>query len=139
MFCAVSALLRALTEEEAIAHACVSKSRYHEVKKHLLEIIVLPPKNGIGGKSKKRCWSLRENDRYDTIYGVSGNVQVSVRRKRKDKIVTKRDALNGKPYAGNPHARFEEGASASENTEAECSAPPNGQCQFPIGNCQHWN
>ena len=48
-FCAVSALLRALTEEETIAHACVSKSRYHEVKKHLLEIIVLPPKNGIGG------------------------------------------------------------------------------------------
>jgi hypothetical protein len=74
VFCVVSALLRALTEEEAIAHACVSKSRYHEVKKHLLEIIVLPPKNGIGGKSKKRCWSLRENDRYDTIYGVSGNV-----------------------------------------------------------------
>ena len=47
-FCAVSALLRALTEEEAIAHACVSKSRYHEVKKHLLEIIVLPPRTGIG-------------------------------------------------------------------------------------------
>ena len=51
----LSALLRELTEDEAIAHACVSKSRYHEVKKHLLEIIVLPPKNGIGGKSKKRC------------------------------------------------------------------------------------
>ena len=52
-FCAVSGLLRALTEEETIAHACVSKSRYHEVKKHLLEIIVLPPKNGIGGKIEK--------------------------------------------------------------------------------------
>ena len=52
VFCVVSALLRSLTEEEAIAHACVSKSRYHEVKKHLLEIIVLPPKNGIGGNER---------------------------------------------------------------------------------------
>ena len=77
-FSAVSALLRALTEEEAIAHACVSKSRYHEVKKHLLEIIVLPPRTGIGKKSKKRCWSLRENDRYDTICGVDGKVYFSV-------------------------------------------------------------
>ena len=51
-FCAVSALLRALTEEEAIAHACVSKSRYHEVKKHLLEIIVLPPKTASAGNRK---------------------------------------------------------------------------------------
>ena len=72
----LSALLRELTEEEAIAHACVSKSRYHEVKKHLLEIIVLPP--SIGKKSKKRCWSLRENDRYDTICGVNGKVYFSV-------------------------------------------------------------
>ena len=77
MFCAVSALLRELTEEEAIAHACVSKSRYHEVKKHLLEIIVLPPRTGIGKKSKKRCWSLRENDRYDIICGVNGKVYFS--------------------------------------------------------------
>ena len=73
----LSALLRELTEEEAIAHACVSKSRYHEVKKHLLEIIVLPPRTGIGKKSKKRCWSLRENDRYDTIRSVNGNVYFS--------------------------------------------------------------
>ena len=74
----LSALLRELTEEEAIAHACVSKSRYHEVKKHLLEIIVLPPRTGIGKKkSKKRCWSLRENDRYDIICGVNGNVYFS--------------------------------------------------------------
>ena len=74
----LSALLRALTEEEAIAHACVSKSRYHEVKKHLLEIIVLPPRTGIRKKSKKRCWSLRENDRYDTMCGVDGKVYFSV-------------------------------------------------------------
>ena len=73
-FCAISALIRELTEEEAIAHACVSKSCYHEFKKHLLEIIVLPPRTAIGKKSKKRCWSLRENDRYDNICGVSGNV-----------------------------------------------------------------
>ena len=73
----LSALLRELTEEEAIAHACVSKSRYHEVKKHLLEIIFLPPRTGIGKKSKKRCWSLRENDRYDIICGVNGNVYFS--------------------------------------------------------------
>ena len=73
----LSALLRELTEEEAIAHACVSKSRYHEVKKHLLEIIVLPPRTGIGKKSKKRCWSLRENDRYDIICGVNGKVYFS--------------------------------------------------------------
>ena len=74
----LSALLRELTEEEAIAHVCVSKSRYHEVKKHLLEIIVLPPRTGIGKKSKKRCWSLRENDRCDTICGVNGKVYFSV-------------------------------------------------------------
>ena len=48
----LSALLRALTEEEAIAHACVSKSRYYEVKKHLLEIMDLPPKTGIGKNRK---------------------------------------------------------------------------------------
>ncbi len=29
------------------------------------------------------------------------------------KIVTKREALNGKPYAGNPHVRFDEGEAAS--------------------------
>ena len=74
----LSALLRELTEEEAIAHACVSKSRYHEVKKHLLEIIVFPPRTGIRKKSKKRCWSLRENDRYDIICGVNGKVYFSV-------------------------------------------------------------
>ena len=74
----LSALLRELTEEEAIAHACISKSRYHEVKKHLLEIVDLPPRTGIGKKSKKRCWSLRENDRYDIICGVNGKVYFSV-------------------------------------------------------------
>ena len=77
-FGVLSALLRELTEEEAIAHACVSKSRYHEVKKHLLEIIVFPPRTGIRKKSKKRCWSLRENDRYDIICGVNGKVYFSV-------------------------------------------------------------
>ena len=29
-----------------------------------------------------------------------------------------------KPCAGNPHARFEEGASALGESEAECSTPP---------------
>ena len=28
-------------------------------------------------KSKKRCWSLRENDRYDIICGVNGKVYFS--------------------------------------------------------------
>ena len=37
----LSALLRGLTESEAIEHACVSKSRYHTVKKHLLELLDL--------------------------------------------------------------------------------------------------
>jgi len=30
--------------------------------------------------------------------------------------VTKREALNGKPYAGNPHVRFDEGEAASTAT-----------------------
>ena len=50
VFYAVLASLRELTEEETIAHVCISKSRYHEVKKHLLEIIVLPPRTAIGKK-----------------------------------------------------------------------------------------
>ena len=33
--------------------------------------------------------------------------------KRKDKTVTKRKAHDGNPYAGNPHARFDEGGAAS--------------------------
>ena len=30
--------------------------------------------------------------------------------------MTKREALNGKPYAGNPHVRFDEGEAASTAT-----------------------
>ena len=30
--------------------------------------------------------------------------------------MTKKDALNGKPYAGNPHVRFDEGEAASTAT-----------------------
>ena len=30
--------------------------------------------------------------------------------------MTKREALNGKPYAGNPHVRFDEGENASATT-----------------------
>ena len=36
--------------------------------------------------------------------------------KERTKVVTKREALNGKPYAGNPHARFDEGEVASAAT-----------------------
>ena len=32
------------------------------------------------------------------------------------KAVTKREALHGKPYAGNPHVRFDEGEAASTAT-----------------------
>ena len=51
--CAVSALFRELIEEEAIAHVCICKSCYHEVNKHLLESMDLPPRTVIGKKSEK--------------------------------------------------------------------------------------
>ena len=41
----------------------------------------------------------------------------------------------GKPCAGNPHARFEEGASAlaKYKTKAECSTPPSME-MLPVAN-----
>jgi predicted transcriptional regulator len=74
----LSALLRGLTESEAIEHACVSKSRYHTVKKHLLELLDLGRKSASKKAAKKYSWSLRETDRYDIICGVNGNVYFSV-------------------------------------------------------------
>ena len=74
----LSALLRGLTESEAIEHACVSKSRYHTVKKRLLELLDLGRKSASKKVAKKASWSLRETDRYDIICGVNGNVYFSV-------------------------------------------------------------
>ena len=74
----LSALLRGLTESEAIEHACVSKSRYHTVKKRLLELLNLGRKSASKKVAKKSVWSLRETDRYDIICGVNGNVYFSV-------------------------------------------------------------
>ena len=74
----LSALLRGLPESEAIEHACVSKSRYHTVKKRLLELLNLGRKSASKKVAKKSVWSLRETDRYDIICGVNGNVYFSV-------------------------------------------------------------
>ena len=74
----LSALLRGLTESEAIEHACVSKSRYHTVKKRLLELLNLGRKSASKKVAKKSVWSLRETDRYDIICGVNENVYFSV-------------------------------------------------------------
>jgi len=72
------ALLRELTESEAIEHVCISKSRYHEVKKQLLELLDLGRKSAVRKVAKKSSWSLRETDRYDIICGVNGKVYFSV-------------------------------------------------------------
>jgi hypothetical protein len=74
----LSALLRGLTESEAIEHACVSKSRYHTVKKQLLELLYLGRKSAPKKVARKSSWSLRETDRFDIICGVNGNVYFSV-------------------------------------------------------------
>ena len=73
----LSALLRRLPESEAIEHACVSKSRYHTVKKRLLELLDLGWKSA-PKKVAKKSWSLRETDRFDIICGVNGKVYFSV-------------------------------------------------------------
>ena len=70
----LSALLRGLTESEAIEHACVSKSRYHTVKKRLLELLDLGWKSASKKVARKSSWSLRETDRFDIICGMNGNV-----------------------------------------------------------------
>ncbi|MBR3822761.1 MAG: hypothetical protein IKJ37_14205, partial [Kiritimatiellae bacterium] len=74
----LSALLRGLPESKAIEHACVSKSRYHTVKKRLLELLDLGRKSAVRKVAKKSSWSLRETDRYDIICGVNGKVYFSV-------------------------------------------------------------
>ena len=74
----LSALLRGLPESEAIEHACVSKSRYHTVKKRLLELLDFEWKSAPKKVARKSSWSLRETDRFDIICGVNGNVYFSV-------------------------------------------------------------
>ena len=73
----LSTLLRRLPESEAIEHACVSKSRYHTVKKHLVELLDLGRKSAVRKVAKKSSWSLRETDRFDTICGVNEKVYFS--------------------------------------------------------------
>ena len=70
----LSALLRELPESEAIEYACVSKSRYHTVKKRLLELLDFEWKSAPKKVQKNSFWSLRETDRYDTICGVDEKV-----------------------------------------------------------------
>ena len=72
------ALLRELTESEAIEHVCISKSRYHEVKKHLLKTFDPGQKPVVKKVQKNSFWSLRETDRYDIICGVNEKVYFSV-------------------------------------------------------------
>ena len=74
----LSALLRRLPESEAIEYACVSKSRYHTVKKQLLELLDLGRKSASKRAAKKSSLSLRETDRFDIICGVNGKVYFSV-------------------------------------------------------------
>ena len=49
----LSALLRELSESEAIRHVCISKSRYHEIKKSLLGMIDLGQKTHTRKTGKK--------------------------------------------------------------------------------------
>ena len=74
----LSALLRELSESESIKHVCISKSRYHEIKKSLLEMIDLGRKTYTRKAIKKSAWSLRETDQFGIIYGVHGKVYFSV-------------------------------------------------------------
>ena len=78
----LSALLRELSESESIRHVCISKSRYHEIKKSLLEMIDLGRKTYTRKAGKKSAWSLRETDRFGIICGVHGNVYFSVHSKK---------------------------------------------------------
>ena len=72
------ALLRELSESEAIKYVCISKSRYHEIKKRLLEMIDLGRKTYTRKAIKKSAWSLRETDQFGIIYGVNEKVYFSV-------------------------------------------------------------
>jgi predicted transcriptional regulator len=70
----LSALLRELSESEAIKHVCISKSRYHEIKKSLLGMIDLGQKTHTRKTTGKTVWSLREIDRFGIISGVNEKV-----------------------------------------------------------------
>ena len=74
----LSALLRELSESEAIKHICICKSRYHEIKKSLLEMIDLGPKTHTRKAIKKSAWSLRETDQFGIICDVHEKVYFSV-------------------------------------------------------------
>ena len=70
----LSALLRELSESESIKHVCISKSRYHEIKKSLLGMIDLRQKTYTRKTTGKTVWSLRETDRFGIISGVNEKV-----------------------------------------------------------------
>jgi predicted transcriptional regulator len=74
----LSALLRELSESESIRHVCISKSRYHEIKKSLLGMIDLGQKTYTRKTGKKSAWSLRETDQFGIICDVNENVYFSV-------------------------------------------------------------
>ena len=74
----LSALLRELSESEAIKHVCISKSRYHEIKKSLLGMIDLGQKTHTRKTTGKTVWSLRETDRFGIICDVNEKVYFSV-------------------------------------------------------------
>ena len=78
----LSALLRELSESESIKHVCISKSRYHEIKKSLLGMIDLGQKTHTRKTGKKSAWSLRETDRFGIISGVNEKVYFSVHFKK---------------------------------------------------------
>ena len=74
----LSALLRELSESEAIKHVCISKSRYHEIKKSLLGMIDLGQKTHTRKTTGKTVWSLRETDQFGIICDVNEKVYFSV-------------------------------------------------------------
>jgi hypothetical protein len=78
----LSALLRELSESEAIKYVCISKSRYHEIKKSLLEMIDLGRKMYTRKAMKKSAWSLRETDQFGIINSVNEKVYFSVHFKK---------------------------------------------------------
>ena len=74
----LSALLRELSESESIKYVCISKSRYHEIKKSLLGMIDLGQKTHTRKTTGKTVWSLRETDRFGIISDVHEKVYFSV-------------------------------------------------------------
>ena len=78
----LSALLRELSESEAIRHVCISKSRYYKIKKSLLEMIDLGQKTYTRKATGKTAWSLRETDRFGIICDVNEKVYFFVHFKK---------------------------------------------------------